>query len=141
MDLLGIGPLELIFVLLIVLLILGPDDLVKTGRNLGRFLSRVVKSEGWKAVRETMRELRQLPNRLAREAELESFQQSSQQKNTPTSANPSTPNATEQDRARIENGIKAWTSPPAPGSNAGSNQPDREEKDEETAHHHQPQQK
>ena len=38
MEILGIGPLELIFILLIALIVLGPGDMVKTGRTIGRFL-------------------------------------------------------------------------------------------------------
>ena len=71
MDLLGVGPLELIMVLLIVFLILGPDDLAATGKKIGRFLSTVRKSELWKGVNEVSKEIRTLPTTLMREAELE----------------------------------------------------------------------
>ena len=71
MDLLGVGPLELIMVLLIVFLILGPDDLAATGKKIGRFLSTVRKSEFWKGVNEVSKEIRTLPTTLMREAELE----------------------------------------------------------------------
>jgi Sec-independent protein translocase protein TatA len=36
MDFLGVGPLELLFILLIALIVLGPNDMVKTGRTLGK---------------------------------------------------------------------------------------------------------
>jgi Sec-independent protein translocase protein TatA len=71
MDFLGVGPLELIFVFIIIILVIGPKDLGKTARTLGRFLNRVYKSEEWKALTQASRTLRTLPNRLAREAELE----------------------------------------------------------------------
>ena len=79
MDLLGVGPLELIFVLLIVFLVLGPDDMAKTGRKLGRFLSTVRKSEFWSGVTRVTREMRDLPTRIMREAELEDIQKDLQQ--------------------------------------------------------------
>ena len=71
MEILGIGPLELVFILLIALIILGPGDMVKAGRTLGRFLRRVVTSPEWRTVQKASRELRYLPNRLMREANME----------------------------------------------------------------------
>lgn len=71
MDFLGVGPLELLFVLIIAILVIGPDDLGKSARSIGRFLNRMYKSEEWKAITQASRTLRTLPNRLAREAELE----------------------------------------------------------------------
>ena len=71
MDLLGVGPLELILVFLIIFLVLGPEDLAATGKKIGRFLSTVRKSEFWKGVNEVSKEIRTLPTTLMREAELE----------------------------------------------------------------------
>jgi Sec-independent protein translocase protein TatA len=71
MEILGIGPLELFFILLIALIILGPGDMVKAGRTLGRFLRKVVTSPEWRTVQKASRELKYLPNRLMREANLE----------------------------------------------------------------------
>ena len=79
MDLLGVGPLELIFVLLIIFLVLGPNDMAKTGKKLGRFLSTVRKSEFWSGVTNVTREMRDLPTTLMREAELEDVQKELQQ--------------------------------------------------------------
>lgn len=75
MELLGIGPLELIFVLVIALIIIGPKDMGKTARSIGRFLNRLYKSEGWRSFLQASRNLRSLPGRLAREAELEELRQ------------------------------------------------------------------
>lgn len=71
MEILGIGPLELFFILLIALIVLGPGDMVKAGRTLGRFLRKIVTSPEWQTVQKASRELRYLPNRLMREANLE----------------------------------------------------------------------
>jgi sec-independent protein translocase protein TatB len=71
MEILGVGPMELILILIISLIILGPNDMVKAGRTIGRTLRRIVKSPLWGAVQETSRNLRNLPNRLMREAGLE----------------------------------------------------------------------
>ena len=71
MEFLGVGPMELILILVIALIILGPNDMVKAGRTLGRFMRRIVKSPMWAAIQDTSRGLRTLPNRLMREAGLE----------------------------------------------------------------------
>lgn len=74
MDILGIGPTELIFIILIALIVLGPKDMQKTGRTIGRWLRDMTTSDGWRAFRDTSREIRNLPNRLMREANLEDIE-------------------------------------------------------------------
>lgn len=71
MEILGIGPMELLLVLLLALALVGPRDLGKHARGLGRALRRLYHSEEWAAVQQASRNLRSLPSRLAREAELE----------------------------------------------------------------------
>lgn len=71
MEILGIGPLELLFILLIALIILGPKDMVKAGKTLGRALRKIVTSSEWRTIQKASRELRYLPNRLMREASLD----------------------------------------------------------------------
>lgn len=75
MDILGIGPLEFVFILLIALIVLGPNDMVKAGRTLGRFLRKLVTSPGWQMVQQTSKDLRYLPNKLMREAGLEEIEE------------------------------------------------------------------
>jgi Sec-independent protein translocase protein TatA len=71
MELFGVGPLELLFIIVIALIVMGPQDMAKTARKLGRFLNQLYKSETWRTIMEASRNLRTLPNRLAREAALE----------------------------------------------------------------------
>lgn len=71
MEIFSIGPLELFFILLIALIVLGPKDMIKTGRTIGRFLNKLVRSSTWKTIQHTTQELRQLPTYLMREANLE----------------------------------------------------------------------
>ena len=74
MDIFGIGPTELVFIILIALIVLGPKDMQKTGRTIGRWLRDMTTSDGWRAFRDTSREIRNLPNRLMREANLEDIE-------------------------------------------------------------------
>jgi Sec-independent protein translocase protein TatA len=71
MEILGIGPLEVIMVLLIAFIVIGPGDAVKTSRTIGRFLRNVVTSQWWLDLRKMARELQKLPYTLMREANLE----------------------------------------------------------------------
>ena len=71
MEILGIGPSELIFIIIIALIILGPKDMQKAGKTIGRWLNELVKSDGWKAFQQTSKEVRNLPTKLMRDANLE----------------------------------------------------------------------
>lgn len=74
MDILGIGPLELFFIILIALIVLGPKDMVKAGRTIGKLLRKLVMSENWRTIQRASREIRTLPNRLIREAGIDEIQ-------------------------------------------------------------------
>lgn len=71
MEILGIGASELIFILLIAIIILGPKDMQKAGKTLGRWLNQLRQSDGWKVFQDTSREIRNIPNKLMRDANME----------------------------------------------------------------------
>ena len=71
MEILGIGPSELIFIVIIALIVLGPKDMQKAGKTIGQYLNKLVRSDGWKAFQQTSRELRNLPTNLMREANMD----------------------------------------------------------------------
>ena len=71
MEILGIGASELVFILLIAIIVLGPKDMQKAGRTIGRFLNQLVRSDSWKIFQRTSAELRNLPRNLMREANME----------------------------------------------------------------------
>jgi sec-independent protein translocase protein TatB len=68
MEFLGIGINELVFIVIIALIVLGPKDMQKAGRTIGKWMRNIITSDGWKVFQQTSRELRTLPNRLMREA-------------------------------------------------------------------------
>jgi Sec-independent protein translocase protein TatA len=105
MEILGIGPLELFFILLIALIVLGPGDMVKAGRSLGRFLRRIITSPEWRTVQKASRELRYLPNRLMREANLEDLQKDLSDVNK-------IGGQIGEDVKKMEFDISSWTTPP-----------------------------
>ena len=67
----GVGPLEILLVLVLALIFLGPQDMVKTARGLGRAFYRLYHSPIWRQIMSTQQELRDLPNKFVREAGLE----------------------------------------------------------------------
>lgn len=75
MEILGIGPLEALFIILIALIAVGPKDIGKAARSAGRLLNELYRSEAWQNLSEASRNIRALPNRLAREAALEELAQ------------------------------------------------------------------
>jgi len=115
MDILGIGPLELLFILVIALIIFGPNDLVKAGRSLGKFMRRIVTSDGWRTFQQASRDIRRLPNQLMRDAGLDEVQNDLKQIN-PFPADQQLKNlkkATDQEIGQIQTGLSAWTTPSA----------------------------
>ena len=74
MDFLGIGPLELVAILLIVFIVMGPKDIVKMANTLGRTLGNLRRSEAWTAMRRAQREIRSLPDTLAKQADFDDLQ-------------------------------------------------------------------
>jgi sec-independent protein translocase protein TatB len=71
MEILGIGPSELLFIIIIALIVLGPKDMQKAGKTIGRWLNSLVRSDGWKAFQQTSKEIRSLPTKLMRDANME----------------------------------------------------------------------
>ena len=74
MEILGVGVPELMFIVLIALILLGPKDMIAAGRTIGKFIRQILLSPTWQVMRRTSEELQQLPTRLVREAGLEDIQ-------------------------------------------------------------------
>jgi Sec-independent protein translocase protein TatA len=113
MDFLGIGPLEIIFILIIALIIFGPNDIVRAGKTLGRFLRRVVTSDSWRAFQQASKGMRDLPTTLMREAgiEEEELRQLSGLKDF------------QEATKGLDNQISPWTTPPNQQANLAKPDP------------------
>jgi sec-independent protein translocase protein TatB len=68
MEIFGVGMSELVFIVIIALIVLGPKDMQKAGKTIGKWMRDIVTSDGWKVFQQTSRELRTLPNKLMRDA-------------------------------------------------------------------------
>ena len=71
MELFGVGWIELIVVVVIALIILGPSDMAKMGRTLGRIMRKVVMSPEWRALLAIGTEVKEMPTKLMREAQFD----------------------------------------------------------------------
>lgn len=71
MEIFGIGLPEILFVLLIAVIVLGPRDMTRAARTIGKFLRSVVKSEWWQSFKSGAQAVRKLPYQLMREAGME----------------------------------------------------------------------
>lgn len=111
MEFLGVGPLELLFIVFIALIILGPKDMEKTAKTIGKGLNQLVRSDTWKTVTEASRKLRTLPNELMREANLEELPKTASQELSKTVK-------------EIQKPFEAWTTQPAPITNPPENPPE-----------------
>jgi sec-independent protein translocase protein TatB len=120
MDILGIGPLELLFILLIALIVVGPKDLAKVGRTLGRTLNRIYRSDSWRVLNEASQTIRTLPNRLAREAALEELDEVKKDVDK-------TREELESESRKFDQSLKAWTQSPEKAAPAPSDEPDTSE--------------
>ncbi len=71
MNILNFGPMEIAFILVIMIVVLGPKQMVESAQKMGAFIRKVVKSPLWATIMDTSKELRELPTRFVREAGLE----------------------------------------------------------------------
>jgi len=71
MKILNLGISEIILIVILALIILGPGNMVKTARDIGAFIRKVTKSPYWQEVWATRRELNEIPKILAKEADLD----------------------------------------------------------------------
>ncbi len=110
MDILGVGPLELLFILLIALIVLGPKDMVKSGKTIGLFLRKIVTSSSWQSIQQTSREIRNLPTKLIREAGLEDI--NDQLPNTSDIRSEFKFNDLDKDENTAQEDISEWITPP-----------------------------
>lgn len=71
MELFNIGFGELFFIILIALVVLGPEQMIKIAHGLGKLIRSVVRSPIWTEILSTSRQIREFPEKIMREADLE----------------------------------------------------------------------
>ncbi len=71
MEILNIGPLELIMFLVIAFVLLGPKGMVLTAYKIGQWIRQAVRSPMWKEILRSAQDIRDLPTKLMEETGLE----------------------------------------------------------------------
>jgi len=82
MEILGVGPSELLFIVIIAIIVLGPKDMQKAGLTIGRWLNQMTRSDLWKVARDSSRALSNLPQKLMRDANKELWEAEQDLQNT-----------------------------------------------------------
>ncbi len=75
MDILGIGIPELFFVILIAIIVLGPKDMQKAGKTIGKWMRKVIMSPEWREIKDASNRIKSIPNQLMREANLDDLEE------------------------------------------------------------------
>ena len=119
MEFLGIGPLELFFIVLIALIILGPKDMIKAGRTIGRTIRNIVTSPNWRILQQASKDMKYLPDRLMREAGLEDIKNGLPDlKQLEKEAGL---DQIQKDIQDMQTGLSDWTTPPLISQNIENN--------------------
>jgi Sec-independent protein translocase protein TatA len=71
MEIFNIGHGELIFIVLLMIVLLGPLEMIQLARRTGEMIRKINQSALWKDLRKFEKEARELPVQLAREAGFE----------------------------------------------------------------------
>ncbi len=64
MQVFNVGVLELLFILIIAFIVLGPKKTIRAAGDVGRWIKNFTKSPLWREIISTSREIRDLPHKL-----------------------------------------------------------------------------
>jgi sec-independent protein translocase protein TatB len=71
MELFNIGPVEFLLILIVMFILLGPDGMIRTARQIGSWIRIIVRSPMWRDVMGYSQEIRELPQKIVRETGLD----------------------------------------------------------------------
>ncbi len=71
MELFNIGPWELVLILVLAMVVFGPEGMVKFARESAVFIRKVTRSSFWQELVSTSEEIKDIPRKLVKEADLE----------------------------------------------------------------------
>ena len=71
MEILNIGPLELLLILVLMIVVLGPKEMVILARKAGVLIRKVIQSPYWKTMMDATRQVKELPAQMMKEAGIE----------------------------------------------------------------------
>lgn len=71
MQIFNVGVLEILFILILAFVVLGPRKTIKTARDVGVWVRNLAKSPIWRDIVSASSEIRDLPKKLMDDAELQ----------------------------------------------------------------------
>ena len=71
MQIFNVGVLEILFILILAFIVLGPRRTIKTARDVGVWFRNLMKSPIWREIVSTSSEIRDLPKKMMDDAELQ----------------------------------------------------------------------
>ncbi len=71
MELFNIGILEFVFILLLALIVLGPQKAVKIAGDIGRWVRDFLNSPFWQDIVNTSKDLRDIPKKIMEDVEIQ----------------------------------------------------------------------
>jgi sec-independent protein translocase protein TatB len=71
MQIFNVGVLELLFILIIAFIVLGPKRTITAARDVGRWIRNLARSPIWREIVSTSSEIRDLPRKMMDDAELQ----------------------------------------------------------------------
>jgi len=71
MEILNIGALELLFIILLAFIILGPKKAVEIAGQVGRWVRNLIKSPFWRDIVSTSKDIRDIPRKMMDDAEIQ----------------------------------------------------------------------
>jgi sec-independent protein translocase protein TatB len=124
LNFLGIGPLELVLVFVLLLILFGPNDLARMARELGRWVNKIRRSENFQVIQQASQEIRRIPERIVREAELDEVTQDLQTIRDEATRDVNQIKQETQEAGLPNNPLAAWTQDlSTPARAAGANEP------------------
>jgi Sec-independent protein translocase protein TatA len=67
----NLGLLEIVFIVLLAFIVLGPEKAVEEAGNLGRWVRKIVKSPFWRDLVSTSRDIQDIPRKIMDDAEIQ----------------------------------------------------------------------
>jgi len=71
MKFINVGALELLFILLLALIVLGPRKAIKTAGDVGQKVKELLNSKFWREIVTTSKEIQDLPKKIMDEADIQ----------------------------------------------------------------------
>lgn len=71
MQIFNLGLLEIVFIVLLAFIVLGPQKAVEEAGNLGRWIRKIVKSPFWRDLVSTSKDIKDIPKKILDDAEIQ----------------------------------------------------------------------